>query len=757
MPPPKKTKTKVRLPGEKKDRIVYQGPKGGFYIKKGGEFVRVKKEMMEGGGFLGNVLDFCIPGRNNINCIAVHEPTANANVPSPSTIKSQPQPQSQPPTVQDTQSKPLQCSTPGGSFGCFINNGKPLVEFLNSNPTITRPKDYIDQLNTKGFKIYYNEAAYMNEVTILKMLIKAGFTLDELNLSPIITINEDNKKTRYIAASFNISAVLTIPDYPTRKLENINIVYFNICGKNLFQTKPREIDYTNFITDIIPTILKLHTKGFVHKDIKPDNILICDNNKYKLIDFGGVCHLSDEKCLREVLMTPGYTLPFILNEAIKLKYYPEEELQSIYKDIDTNTPEDIKGLYINNREAPLPPNINIKSSSLWLRNDWYALSVTILELFIHNIFKTDTDIVQIKKDILFLSNPDTVTNHSVITYFNDRLPEEWRRTTLLNTEKPINISILQNIYYGYGNYLLKYGTIRPYNILDTVNAEGKQEYRLHPDYTASLLHGEDTLFYNVPQRVELYWSIVDASNEYYIKTFGSFKDRLLNGYVNITDKIKIPGQEELNTELEDLYTHIVNTMYLYYTVQCLRMVDKDSRNTYLIAKEYDEITIRRLNTLCTTTDIKEIINIYNDIYSPQILKRPKFNVGDENKAQLYYNKLCTQLISELLKTKPQNYLDKLLSAETTLESFQAYIKPDVQLSSYIDIDKTKDDEFKQMKKNLDTNFSFLITLFNLIKLGKQNTETIKTFLKNILVKRFDTFITIPPQQGGKPTPPTKKN
>lgn len=43
----KKTGGKVMVGG--KERVVYEGPRGGRYVKKGGEFVRVGKEMGGGG------------------------------------------------------------------------------------------------------------------------------------------------------------------------------------------------------------------------------------------------------------------------------------------------------------------------------------------------------------------------------------------------------------------------------------------------------------------------------------------------------------------------------------------------------------------------------------------------------------------------------------------------------------------------------------------------------------------------------------
>lgn len=42
----------------------------------------------------------------------------------------------------------------------------------------------------------------------------------------------------------------------------------------------------NYFTDIIMGVEFLHMKGVIHKDLKTENILICENNRLKIADFG---------------------------------------------------------------------------------------------------------------------------------------------------------------------------------------------------------------------------------------------------------------------------------------------------------------------------------------------------------------------------------------------------------------------------------------------------------------------------------------
>jgi len=58
-------------------------------------------------------------------------------------------------------------------------------------------------------------------------------------------------------------------------------------------------------------LARMHELGFLHRDVKPDNILFADRERVKLIDFGLACAVDDERLTREgaFVGTPGYVAP----------------------------------------------------------------------------------------------------------------------------------------------------------------------------------------------------------------------------------------------------------------------------------------------------------------------------------------------------------------------------------------------------------------------------------------------------------------
>ena len=66
------------------------------------------------------------------------------------------------------------------------------------------------------------------------------------------------------------------------------------------------------MNNAIKALFCLHNKGFVHKDIKPSNIMVDEDLNVYLIDFGCACLMSDDVCISKL----SGTLEFMSPEAL---------------------------------------------------------------------------------------------------------------------------------------------------------------------------------------------------------------------------------------------------------------------------------------------------------------------------------------------------------------------------------------------------------------------------------------------------------
>ena len=98
------------------------------------------------------------------------------------------------------------------------------------------------------------------------------------------------------------------------------IVMENISGGNLLNainkmSKFSEVMAKNIFKQLIETIKYLHSIGIVHRDIKPDNILLELDNTIKLCDFGVSKEVKEGQLLTDSCGTPAFVAPEVLKDS----------------------------------------------------------------------------------------------------------------------------------------------------------------------------------------------------------------------------------------------------------------------------------------------------------------------------------------------------------------------------------------------------------------------------------------------------------
>ena len=117
-------------------------------------------------------------------------------------------------------------------------------------------------------------------------------------------------------AIFQPAAGYVLEPIPGKRDEAKTIYEFHDMSSlyrlNLLSPKDR-INYLKMIDNFLEGVESLHSHGYIHRDLKPNNVLCSKEGTAGVIDFGGCCKIKGDPEKLQVFGSPHYMAPEIIN------------------------------------------------------------------------------------------------------------------------------------------------------------------------------------------------------------------------------------------------------------------------------------------------------------------------------------------------------------------------------------------------------------------------------------------------------------
>lgn len=131
-----------------------------------------------------------------------------------------------------------------------------------------------------------------NEIEIMR-------TLDHENIIKLYEVHE-TEKSIYLVQELVVGKCLQ-----------------DVLKKSNFKEECSGVKVVNMIRSILDALNYVASKGIMHRDLKPDNILVDKDFKIKIIDFGLATFVDVPEYIFKKCGTPGYIAPEVFKYDVK--------------------------------------------------------------------------------------------------------------------------------------------------------------------------------------------------------------------------------------------------------------------------------------------------------------------------------------------------------------------------------------------------------------------------------------------------------
>lgn len=170
--------------------------------------------------------------------------------------------------------------------------------------------EIITKIGEGGFGVVYKARNVITNrlVTLKKIKKKIGMSDDDI-LQSVINEIENLKNLK------GLPNIIKLNDFQINEKTNKVFIAYDYCEFDLhdiiYHGNTLTIQHIkSFTKQMISALLSVHSKGYIHCDIKPRNFLVTMKNKIKLIDFGQAIKIDEAK--DEIFGTYIYNAPEII-------------------------------------------------------------------------------------------------------------------------------------------------------------------------------------------------------------------------------------------------------------------------------------------------------------------------------------------------------------------------------------------------------------------------------------------------------------